>query len=206
MLKLSIAALVAFTVATAACVSSGSTSSVPSTSQLPTTSVGSVPIEPILGTWRMKYTCEAFVRAYTRYGIPDQLATGAMNALAAFGGHESSGDQTAPKICEDAKQYRRTHYFRPNGYLINYQGKQIVDDCHCYQLLDDHTFVSLGGPGDAIDPTDVSLRYTVEDDRLTFHVVVPDPCTTMKCRSGVAFAVYQYALGPWHRVTSTYIP
>jgi hypothetical protein len=205
MLKLSIGAIIAFTVTTVACVSV-STSPVASTSQQPTISASPVPTEPILGTWRMNYTCEAFVRAYRRYGIGDQLATGAMDALATFGGQESARDQTAAKMCKGAKQFQRTHYFRPNGYLINYQGKQIVDDCHCYQLLDNHTFVSLGGPGDPIDPTDVSLRYTIEDDTLTFDVVVPDECSSVTCRSGVAFAVYQYALGPWHRVSSTYIP
>jgi len=205
-LKLWIGALIAFMVATAACGSSGSTSSVAETSQQPTTSASTVPTGSILGTWRMKYTCEAFVRAYERYGIADQLSSGAMDALATFGVQGSSADQTTSKMCEGAKQFQREHYFRPNGYLINYQGKQIVDDCHCYQLLDNHTFVSLGGPGDAVDPTDVSLRYTIEGDTLTFDVVVPDQCSTVKCRSGVAFAVYQYALGPWHRVTSAYIP
>jgi hypothetical protein len=77
-------------------------------------------------------------------------------------------------VCAGAKQYQRTHYFRPNGYLINYQGKQIADDCHCYQLLNNHTFVSLGNDPGSID---VSLHYTIVGNTLTFDVVVPDQCS-----------------------------
>jgi hypothetical protein len=204
MSKLVLGVLIACTIATVSCRSSSSTSLRASTSPTPATSVTFGPPDSILGTWRMEYTCGAFVRAYTRYGITDQLATGAMGALAQeFGIHESSTGQTTEKTCEGAKEFRATHYFRPDGYLIDYHNNQIADDCHCYQLLDSHTFVSLGNdPGNL----DVSLHYTIVGDTLTFHVVVPDQCSTAKCRGEIAYNVYQYALGPWHRVSSTYIP
>jgi hypothetical protein len=192
-LKRSFGVLIAITIGTAACGSSSSTSPPAIAPQSPTTTVSSAPAaEPILGTWRMEYTCEALVRAYKRYGVSDQLAAG----LATFGIHKSSTDRTTERICEGARQYQRTHFFRPNGYLINYQGNQIVDDCHCYQLVDNHTFVNLGtDPGDI----DVSLHYMIDGNKLTFDVVTPDQCSA-KCLGGVAFAVYQYALGPWQRV------
>jgi hypothetical protein len=200
MLKRSLGVLIACTIATVSCTSSGSTSPPAIAPQSPTTSVSKPPTERILATWRMKYTCEKFVRAYRRYGIADQLATGALGALASFGVDKSSANQAVSKVCEGAKDYQSTHYFRPNGYLIDYRGKQIEDDCHCYQLLGNHTFVSLGN-----DPwsKDVSLHYTILGDTLTFHVVVPDQCSTAKCRGGVAYAVYQYALGPWHYVSDS---
>jgi hypothetical protein len=184
--------LIAITMGTVDCGSSGSTLQPPSTSQAPATSASGAPTEPILGTWRMEYTCEELVRAYKQYGLADQLPV----ALAAFDVHKSSTDQRLGRICAGAKHFQRTHYFRPNGYLINYQGKQIVDDCHCYQLVDNHTFVLLGDPGDP----DVSLLYRLDGDTLTFDVVKADQCESSKCRGQVAFAIYQYALGPWQRV------
>jgi hypothetical protein len=193
MLKRSFGLLIAITISTVACGSSGSTSQPAITSPPPTTSVSNAATEAILGTWRMEYTCEKLLRAYVRYGVTDELAAG----LATFGIHKSSKAQMAENICEGAKQFQRTHFFQPNGYLINYQGKQIVDDCHCYQLVDNHTFVNLGDPGDP----DVSLHYAIDGDTLTFDVVVPDQCSTAKCLGGVAFAVYQYALGSWQRVS-----
>jgi hypothetical protein len=199
MLTRTLAVLVTSALATVACVSSSQTPSPGRALQTPRASVTGSPTEPILGTWRMEYTCEAFVRAYERYGIADQLETGAMGALAAFFDvHTSPTGQTIEKTCDGARAYQITHYFRPNGYLIDYVGKQITDDCHCYELLDNHTFVSLGNDPGSMD---VSLHYTIVGDTLTFHVVVPDQCSIAKCRGGIAYNVFQYALGPWHRVS-----
>jgi hypothetical protein len=100
-------------------------------------------------------------------------------------------------MCNGAKRFTRTTHFRPNGYLIRYQNQEIVDDCHCYLLVDAHTFVSLGDPGQP----DVSLHFTIKGNELRFDVVLPDPCSTRKCRHAIAFAVGQYALGPWHRIS-----
>jgi hypothetical protein len=204
MLTRTLAVLVTSALATVACVSSSQISPPTIAPQTPTTTVSSAPpTEPILGTWRMEYTCEALVRAFTRYGIPDQIGP----RLATFGIHKSTTDESARSMCAGAKRFQRTHFFRPDGYLINYQGKQIVDNCHCYELIDNHTFLSLGGPSDTggpgnpMDPNNVSLRYTIEGDTLMFDVVVPDRCSIETCREGIAFAVYEYSLGPWHRVS-----
>jgi hypothetical protein len=99
-------------------------------------------------------------------------------------------------LCAGAEQFQRTHVFRQNGYLLNYQGKELVDNCRCYVLVDDHMFVSLGDPGEP----DVSLRYTIYGNTLRFDVLIPDQCSTAKCRDAIAFSVGQYALGTWVRV------
>ena len=186
--------LVALTVTAAACGSGASTA--PATRPTPTStiSVGSAPSEPILGTWRMEYTCEKFVRAFEEAGI-GELVTRFLVGMHFQKGPVSRLAASADP-CDGARRFQEKYIFRPNGDLINFQGDKIVTDCHCYLLVDSHTFVSLGDPGDP----DVSLRYAIDGDELTFDVVVPDQCATAQCRIAIAVSVGQYALGPWQRV------
>jgi hypothetical protein len=187
--------LIALTMTTVACGSSGSTTPATSPTSTSVVSVGSAPTEPILGTWRMEYTCEKFVRAFEDAGIGELATRWLVNWHFQKGPVSRLAGSADP--CDGARQgFQRTHFFRPNGYLINYQEEKIVDDCHCYLLVDSHTFVSLGDPGDP----DVSLRYAIDGDELTFEVVIPDRCSTAQCRNAIAFTVGQYTLGPWQRV------
>ena len=73
----------------------------------------------------------------------------------------------------------------------------MVDDCRCYLVVDDHTFVSRGEP----DEPEVPLQYRIDAEAgtLTFEAIPPDPCSA-KCQDGYAFAIGQFAIGVWHRV------
>jgi len=187
----SLGALLVLVLMAAACSSNGTT---PAGSDRATTSAtdGAAPTFPILGTWRSTYSCAKLVSTARRYDLEDHLADFLPMVGVRGGAAEGSGSDP----CEGARKIERTHFFRPNGYLINYQGKKIVDDCRCYQLVDDHTFVSLG-EGSA---PDISLDFRIDGDTLTFRAVEPVTCSTAACRGDFAFAVFQYAVGPWHRV------
>ncbi|MEP6973736.1 MAG: hypothetical protein ABI869_06300 [Actinomycetota bacterium] len=195
-MKRSIGAILAVAMITVACGSGRSTQfATGSAALVPTSSISSPTPEPILGTWRMEYTCEKFLRAFTRAGL-GQLAPQAIASFHLQKGPVEPGIGSAG-LCEGTDEFQRTHVFRPNGYLTNYQGDRLVDDCRCYMLVDDHTFVVLGDPGGA----DIPLRYRIDADAgtLTFEAAPPDPCSA-RCQSGYAFAIGQFAVGVWHRV------
>jgi len=189
----SIGAILAMTVLAVSCAAGGS-------AQLtgPQTAASSVggPPEPILGTWRMEYTCEKLVRALTQVTLGDL----ARQTLVDVGLQKGPVDPAVGNadLCVGAKRFERTHVFRPNGYLTNYQNTTVADDCRCYMLVDDHTFVVLGDPGEP----DIPLQYRIDGGTLTFEAVLPDQCTSATCRGGYAFAIAQYALGPWHRANA----
>jgi hypothetical protein len=189
-------AILALTMMMGACGSGSSTQVATGAARTSTPSISSPPPEPILGTWRMEYTCDKFVRAFKDTGIGDLAA----RWLVGFGIQQGRVDQVANGMdqCEGAKRFQRTQIFHPNGYLLRYQNEKLVDDCRCYELIDGHTLVVLGDPGDP----DISLSYRIDDGTLTFQAAIPDQCSSAKCEDQFAFAVGQYALGPWHRVDS----
>jgi len=161
----------------------------------PTSSISSPPPEPILGTWRSVYTCERFVRAFERAGVGELAAKG----LVAFRMQHGPVARLASSsdVCAGAKNIQRTQIFHPNGYLLRYQGKEVADKCRCYELIGGHTFIVLGDPGEP----DMTLHYQIDAGTLTFQVVTPDQCFSARCRDQFAFAVGQYAVGPWQRVS-----
>jgi hypothetical protein len=153
------------------------------------------PASQILGNWRTGYTCEGLVRAFERAGIGELAPWGLVRIGLQEGPVarlESSGN-----VCESADRFVRTHLFRSNGYLLNRQDGVVADDCRCYVLVDDRTLVVVGGPGSP----DIALRYRIGAGSLSFEAVMPDQCSSATCRGQFAFAVSQYAVGPWQRVT-----
>jgi hypothetical protein len=87
--------------------------------------------------------------------------------------------------------------FSPDGYLRRIQEGRVVDDCRCYRLIGNNVFVS---PGDFRAPN-ITLRYQLETDLLSFEAVRPGSCSSPVCRQAFATAVGQYAVGTWHRLT-----
>lgn len=148
---------------------------------------------PVLlsGTWRMTYTCEKIERAFERAGV-GELATHALVAIGVQDGYLARSSDP----CRGAEKVERTVVFRSHGSLLRYQGEKLVDDCRCYRLKAAQTFVSLGDGG----VPDITLRYRIDGDALTFDAVMPDRCSTTRCRNGFAFALAQYAVGTWRRV------
>jgi len=191
MTKRSIGAILVLTMAAAACGPGGSTSSAADAVQTSSPLISSARPEPIMGTWRMEYTCENIVQAFEHAGIGELAPQGLVDMGVQQDQLASSSDP-----CNGAKKVERTVIFRPNGYLLRYQGEKLVDDCRCYQLIAGHTFVV---PGEGSDP-DITLQYRIDGDALTFHAVMPDQCSSTRCHNQFAFAVAQYAVGTWQRV------
>ena len=152
------------------------------------------PPEPaILGTWRTDYECHDLVRAFEDADV----AEFAPEALVGLHMIEGPVDRLAaqPNLCERAVTIQRTNVFRSNGYLLSYQGSRLESDCHCFEVVGDHTFVNLADPG----YPDIALDFEIVGDSLTFSVVVPDPCPA-RCVDQVHTAVGNYGVGTWHRV------
>ncbi len=192
----SIGAILALAVITAACGSGGSGQNTTTATQTPASSTSGSASEPILGTWQMEYTCEKVVQALEREGV-GELAAKYLVLLRMQQGPVDRLSNSA-NLCAGSKDVQRTQVFQPNGYLIHYQGKEIVDDCYCYQLIGKHTFVVLGDPGDP----DIPLQYRIDGESLTFDAAMPAQCSSASCRDQFAFAIGQYAVGTWLRVNS----
>ena len=164
----------------------------PATPPTPIADAGS---ESILGTWRSEIRCEEFVQAFQRAGIGELAARWLVN----------DGLQPGPvhrlakraDLCQGAEHFQRTHIFQPNGYLQTYQDDRLADSCRCYRLIDGHTFVV---PEPKKWP-DITLQYRIEAGTLMFDPVMPDQCSSVQCRGRYAWAVGNYAIGPWLRVT-----
>jgi hypothetical protein len=149
--------------------------------------------ESILGTWRSQITCEEFVRRFEDAGVGDLSARWLVNDRLQPGPiHELA---SRADLCRGAKQFQRMHVFLPEGNLRTYQGQKLADGCRCYELIDGHTFVVLGSHGEPI----MSLEYQIDGDTLTFDAVMPDPCSSVKCRGRYAWALGNYAVSTWHR-------
>ena len=86
--------------------------------------------------------------------------------------------------------------FSPDGYLRRIQEGGVIDDCRCYRLSGSIVLVS---PGDYRAPN-ITLRYQLETDSLSFEAVRPGPCSSLVCQQALATAVGQYAVGTWHRL------
>lgn len=193
-MKQRIALLLALALGAAACGSGGAGASTPSAAATLGPTSDGAPVPPILDTWRREQTCEELVRAFTAAGIEDLIPEGieGMN-LRSDPREVIARDKDA---CRGATPRERTFIFRENGYLQNFQGDQLADDCRCYTLVGDHTLVALGAYGDP----DISMRYTIRGGMVSFKVQIPDPCSTALCRDQVAWVVAQYGLGPWERI------
>ena len=193
-MKRSIGVILVLALAAAACGSAGSIQPTTAPSSASSPSISVPPPEPILGAWRLEYTCEKILKAFQRAGIGELAAQG----LVGMGVQSGPVGQLAssPDPCAGATTSERTVIFRPNGYLLRYQGEKQVDDCRCYQLLGGHTFVV---PGEGGDP-DITLQYRIKGTKLTFEAVMPDQCSSARCLSQFAYAVAQYAVSSWQRV------
>jgi hypothetical protein len=189
MMKLRLGVVLVTMILATACGSGGSDQPPAGASLDVEPSITSQPPPAIEGAWRSDYTCQDFVQAYEDAGV-GKFASASLVGLHML---EPSAEGS-PDPCKEAVDIQLTHVFRPNGYILDYQGTKLVGDYHGYALIGDDTFVVLGDSGDP----DISLHYVIDGDTLTFDVALPDPCSA-NCQDQVAYAVGQYAVGPWER-------
>jgi hypothetical protein len=149
------------------------------------------PEQMILGTWQSEITCDAFLRGFERAGIPEMAARWLVND-----GLQPASTQPANDgdLCRGARGFSRTHTLLSNGTVITHQGQRLADDCRCFELAYNHTFIVLGGNGHVI----ATLHYRVDADTLRFEAVLPTHCSS-RCRGHFAWAVGNYAVTVWHR-------
>jgi hypothetical protein len=153
------------------------------------------PEQMILGTWHSEISCDAFLRAFDRAGIPELAA----RWLVADGLQpESTPPANGENLCRGSQRFSRTHTFRSDGTVITYQGQRLADDCQCFELADSHTFIVLGANGRAI----ATLHYRVDAETLRFEATMRNRCSS-RCRGHFAWAVGNYAVTVWHRTADS---
>jgi hypothetical protein len=151
--------------------------------------------ESILGAWESQITCGAFVRAFEDAGIGDLAARWLVNSGLQPGPIHALASRSS--LCRDASRLQRMHVFLADGTLRTYQGRRLVDDCRCYRAVNSHTFIVLGRRGETL----ASLEYRIDGDALTFEGLTPKSCSTVRCRGHLAWAVANYSVNTWRRVT-----
>jgi hypothetical protein len=149
------------------------------------------PEQMILGTWQSEITCDAFLRAFDRAGIPEMAARWLVNDGLQ---PESTQPANGRDLCRGSQGFSRTHTFQSDGTVITYQGQRVADDCRCFELVHSHTFIVLGGNGHPI----ATLHYSVDAETLRFEATMPNHCSS-RCRGHFAWAVGNYAVTVWHR-------
>lgn len=131
-------------------------------------------VSPLVGTWRRINSCE-IVRADVRAGrAPEARA----QWLVGGGYFERAAEIDDAHPCRGATEAAHSHFFTKAGGFGSY------DEFPTHAR-------EFGG--------EITVRYRIEGDMLTFAVVVPDRCTG-KCRLATAWAISAFYPGPFRRV------
>jgi hypothetical protein len=153
-------------------------------------------INPLVGDWRRKRTCEEYVSRLRQAGLGDQIPSH-RELLAEFGAGAASGQDSAGPCKGVNGRLAHDHVFYRDGLFRSVDNNgNFVDDGH-YRLPNDHTIVF---PGSGIT---AHFRFSDHLNTVTFNLVLPknlDECSE-SCRGDYAWAVSVFYSGlPWHRV------
>lgn len=150
-------------------------------------------VSSLVGTWRRVNSCETFVRAFAGAGLQEL----APEWLAGGGYFERAGEIDDAHPCRGATEVEHSHFFTKAGGFGSYDEKGEQVDDGDYKAVNETTLrfpsaaSAFGG--------EITVRYRIEGDTLTFAVVVPDGCTG-KCRMATAWAISAFYPGPFSRV------
>jgi hypothetical protein len=160
-------------------------------------------INPIVGDWRRKRTCEEYVSRLKQAGLADQIPSH-QELLAEFGaGDADQGSQDPADPCKGVNgRLAHDHIFYRDGLFRSVdQNGNFVDDGH-YRLPNDHTIV-FPPHDESIPPVTAHFRFSDHLNTVTFDLVLPenlDECSKA-CRETYGWAVSVFFSGlPWHRV------
>jgi hypothetical protein len=107
-------------------------------------------------------------------------------------GTEAGGQIADPAHpCQGAVPREHSHFFTADGEFgsLDWNGEQVDDDT--YVIIDDRTFV-IGNS---------TFHYQVRGDTIMFEPVIPDDCSTKKCRDAASWSVaVAYPGEEWARV------
>ena len=156
-----------------------------SVSTAPTTGSPGSAIDPLIGTWTRVNSCTAFLTALKAAGLGDLAPEwlGGGNYFA------NASDINPDDQCAGAREVKHSHFFTASGQFgsLDENGAQ-VDDA-TYQLVDAST-IAFGA---------VLVHFNISaDDKLSFEVVMPDPCVGA-CREDHAWAISAFYPGEFER-------
>jgi hypothetical protein len=156
-------------------------------------------INPLVGDWRRKRTCEEYVSRLKQGGLADQIPTH-KELLAEFGAGDAQSGQDSDGRCQGVNgRLAHDHIFYRDGRFASVDNKgNFVDDGH-YIFPNDHTIV-LFGPKNGLT---AHFRFSDDLNTVKFDLVLPknlDECSE-SCRQDYAYGVSVFFSGlPWHRV------
>jgi hypothetical protein len=160
-------------------------------------------INPLVGDWRIKRTCDEYVSRLRQAGLADQIPSH-QELLAEFGaGNADQGSQDPDDPCSGVNgRLAHDHIFYRDGLFRSVdQNGNFVDDGH-YRLPNDHTIV-FPPHDESIPPVTAHFRFSDHLNTVTFDLVLPenlDECSKA-CRETYGWAVSVFFSGlPWHRV------
>jgi Ca2+-binding RTX toxin-like protein len=161
-------------------------------------------INPLVGDWRRKRTCEEYVRRLKQAGLADQIPDHEA-LLAEFGaGDADQGGQDSDGRCRGVNgRLAHDHIFYRDGRFASVDNNgRFVDDDH-YELPNDHTIVFPNSGNESFPPVTAHFRFSDDLNTVTFDLVLPknlDECSE-RCRGAYAWAVSVFFSElPWHRV------
>jgi hypothetical protein len=161
---------------------------------------GKANINPLVGDWRTKRTCEEFVSRLKQAGLADQIPTH-QELLEEFGAGDGGQNSSGP--CKGVNgRLAHDHIFYRDGRFASVNEKGVfVDDDH-YILPNDHTIVFHPG-NDSIPPITAHFRFSDDLNTVTFDLVLPnnlEECSE-SCRGDYEWAVSVFFSGlHWNRV------
>src|SRR5215216_5640371 len=157
-------------------------------------------INPLVGDWRRKRTCDELVSRLKQAGLADQIGSH-QDLLAEFGaGDGDQGSQDPDDPCRGVNgRLAHDHIFYRDGRFTSVdQNGNFVDDGH-YILPNDHTIV-LFGPKNGLT---AHFRFSDDLNTVKFDLVLPknlDKCSE-SCRQDYAYGISVFFSElPWHRV------
>ncbi|MBA3703777.1 MAG: hypothetical protein H0W79_13360 [Rubrobacteraceae bacterium] len=161
-------------------------------------------INPLVGDWRRKRTCEEYVRRLKQAGLADQTPDHEA-LLAEFGaGEPDQGSQGSDGRCQGVNgRLAHDHIFYRDGRFasVDNNGRFVDDDR--YMLTNDHTIVFPNSRNESFPPVTAHFRFSDDLNTVTFDLVLPknlDECS-VRCRGAYGWAVSVFFSGlPWHRV------
>jgi len=161
-------------------------------------------INPLVGDWRRKRTCDELVSRLKQAGLADQIGSH-QDLLAEFGaGDGDQGSQDPDDPCRGVNgRLAHDHIFYRDGRFTSVdQNGNFVDDGH-YILPNDHTIVFPGSGSKTFPPVKAHFRFSDHLNTVTFDLVLPknlDECSK-HCQGTYAWAISVFFSGlPWHRV------
>jgi Ca2+-binding RTX toxin-like protein len=161
-------------------------------------------VNPLVGDWRRKRTCEEYVSRLKQARLEDQIPSH-KELLAEFGAGEAQGDQDSDGPCRGVNgRLAHDHVFYKDGRFASVDNTGRFVDGGRYVLPNDHTIVFPHSPTKvSYPPVTAHFRFSDHLNTVTFDLVLPenlDECSE-RCREAYGWAVSVFFSGlPWHRV------